>query len=331
MMSRATAPSPTASTPIAEWRRWIETLVSEVGRLQQFRYIYHAVQEMTAANADLQELPSLFRGWWMPYAYFHTMFAGARRLADTHRDSQSLYRLLEEIQQNTQIIDTEYYINLYDRPDAPPDIRAWWIENLARQFRREWGDGGDVLSPAVVRRDMDALQASYAQLKEFVDRRIAHLDPQWSGALPPDETLEQFLNLTEDTLNRYHGLIVGGSYLFMRPQILFSWQAEFSVRWGQLLPHELLIDQQERARRIETAARLRLDTESLRQLEQVIEKHEAGKALSEHDLATIDDLERLSAWLDEVKARLLRTPEPLTDEKKVSDCGNASEPDSRKV
>ncbi|MCS6919550.1 MAG: hypothetical protein NZM28_07250 [Fimbriimonadales bacterium] len=330
-MSQAVAPSSAVPARFAEWRQWIETLVNEVGRLQQVRYIYHTVQEMTASNSDLQGLPNLFRGWWMPYTYFHTMFTGARRLADTHRDSRSLHRLLLDVQQNAQLIDTQYYIALYDRPNAAPDLREWWIETLAHRFRHEWGRGGDVLDSEVMQRDLDALQASYAHLKEFVDRHLAHLDPQWAGAIPSDEALEQFLNLAEDMLNRYHSLIVGGAYLSMRPQIAFAWKTEFSVRWGHPLPRESMIDKQEQARRIETAARMRLNTESLKQLEQLIEKHEAGKPLSEEDLATIDDLERLTAWFDEVKASLLLIPKPLTDEKKAQNLGNASEPDSLEV
>ncbi|MCX7924887.1 MAG: hypothetical protein N2554_03630 [Fimbriimonadales bacterium] len=285
----------------------------------QARYIYLRVQEMTRANPDLHDLPNLFRGWWMPYTYFHTMSIGARRIADRTKDSRSLHWLLSDVSRHASIVDVEYFLSLYERPYPEPALRDMWRKSLVQQFRREWGNGGDQLSRDIVEADRNRLAADYDALREFVDRRIAHLDPRWSGTIPSDQALEQFLTTAEDILNRYHGLIVGGSYLTMRPQIIYPWQAEFSVRWWIPPVREFYVDTEERKRREAVAARFRVDEALLGQLEQLIQKHESGAVLTDEELANLESLKQFISWLDEAKARLLLMPKPLTDEKKEQD------------
>lgn len=311
-----TIPHPPVQNRIADWAQTIQSLIWELGRLLQVRYIYLEVQEMAEANPELRDLPNLFRGWWMPYTYFHTIYIGARRISDTHPQSRSLHWLLSDILNHADLIDVEYFLNLYDRPQLEPAYREMWRESLIRQFRREWGNGGDQLNKDVVERDLELLASVSNALREFIDRRIAHLDPRWSGQVPSDEVLEQFLTTAEDILNRYHGLIVGGSYLTMRPQIAYLWQAEFSVRWGKPPLREFYADVEEQKRREAVAARFRADETLMSQLEQLIQKHESGAPLSEEELASLQSLRQFVGWLDEMKARLLLTPEPLKDEKK---------------
>ncbi len=95
---------------IEAWKEKLDNLIRQMVVLSKVRYLYRAVQEMASQNPDLQGRPNLFRGWWMPYTYVHTILIGARRLADKHRKSESPYQLLGEIRNHASLITKEWYL-----------------------------------------------------------------------------------------------------------------------------------------------------------------------------------------------------------------------------
>lgn len=323
-----------ARARLAHWRKWLNALIRETGQLMQVRYIYQKVQEMAESNPHLKHRPARFRKWWMPYTYAHTILAGARRLADTHRDSHSLRRLLEEISDSADTITLDYYLSLYRRHFTPPQhilgrqrLPNRLLETLrahyCKEFRERWGLGKDTLNPEVVQQDIERLKQAYDDLKEMVDRRIAHLDPRWSGDidLAPEgdviRKIDAFFDVVEELLNRYSSLILGVYWVSLRPQLLDAWEAEFEVAWKPE-SYRSALDKEEYQRRLVHVPPLQIDEAWIRQIDLLIEKRESGVPLTDEEQAQIEQFQYLADWLDEIKARMMATPETLRDESKTT-------------
>ncbi len=269
---------------------------------------------------------------------------GARRLADKHPNSRSLYQLLQKIKDNATLITKEWYLQraqnrltaidrmeLMTEPEYDKlwkgkeelkestirDIKAQIKEQVRREIEQEFvqtwaGKCGTHLDPSVVEKDIALLEEKYEALKAFVDRVIAHIDPKQSQVqAPSDGEIEEFYSTVEHLLNKYSELLTGATMLSFTPTIVNPWKQEFEVAWSSQTP--LPVEREEQQKRLSRLHTLDLPEEHSFRLEALQEKREWGEQLTEEEERELTLLEMIVDELVNYNLRQARVPERLGD------------------
>lgn len=213
-----------ADQRIEKWTRWCEgTIHSNVMTMHLQRDAWRDVAEIVKANG---QLPDSY--WWefMFDTYATTQAVAVRRQADTHKDAASLGKLIEEVRDDARRITPDFWIGLWDNPDA----------RSIREAKQQWTDqyGGSVgthLDPAIPAADLDKLTAAASKARRYVDRHVAHAD-----ATSPDVTLtltdvHDAIDVIGELFRRYYGLFTASTMLFLTPVIQHNWKAVFREPW----------------------------------------------------------------------------------------------------
>jgi hypothetical protein len=215
-----------ADQRIEKWTRWIDgTIKSNVLTMHLHRDTWRETSKILEDNGTL---PDSY--WWefMRDTYGHTQAVAVRRQADTHRDAASLGKLIEEVRDDAARITREFWLGLWD-PDGAID--ALFAE-------RGWADeyGGSVglhLDPAIPAADFDALTTAAAEVKEWVDKHVAHAD---ASAVPASVTLtledvHRAVDVIGELFQRYYTLFTAASMIELVPVIQHDWRAVFRQPW----------------------------------------------------------------------------------------------------
>jgi len=190
------------------------------------RDVYREVSKILEDNG---QLPDSY--WWkfMRDTYGQTQAIAVRRQRDTYRDVASLGRLLTELQEDASLVTPGFWLGLWNIDDDDEYERRY----AARQWAETYGGSvGDHLDPAIPTADFDALTAAAADVKNWVDRHVAHAD---ASAVPASVTLtlqdiHDAIDVIGELFQRYYTLFTAASMIKLVPVIQHNWKAVFPAQ-----------------------------------------------------------------------------------------------------
>ena len=202
-----------------KWDGWLDDILADVRGLLVSQDIFWEVQKIIEANPCIHT-PSLFYKW-MAGIYGSSVTVGIRRQQDGDRDSVTLRRLLEEIQDNPQVLSRDRYVALYGE-----DARDFGH----RDFDRIAGQGRSHIDPEMVINDLVQLERETQKVKGYVDRRIAHMDRRAPKGLPTLGEVDECLSLFKELLQKYLLIFRATTYEIL-PVRDYDWKQIFREPW----------------------------------------------------------------------------------------------------
>ncbi|MDE3256298.1 MAG: hypothetical protein OYM47_00480 [Gemmatimonadota bacterium] len=207
-----------------KWRKWIKAIYKELQGVLIQRHIFWEVQKIIKSNPKIQ-IPSAFYGF-LGNAYSSLGVTAIRRLTKSQRDSVSLTGLLKEVQESPEIMSEERYAALFST-DGPGPLKGEF-EGICE------GIVDNHIDPAVVKTELCRLSAKKANLEDFVDKKVAHLDKkELTGGVsaPTFNELDGCLDYLETLVKKYYLLLTAESVSDMMPTFQYDWKEIFYEPW----------------------------------------------------------------------------------------------------
>lgn len=205
-----------------KWNGWLETIKKDTINLFINRHIFWEVQKIIEANPKIH-LPSTFYRW-MGSMYAVYMSIGLRRQADKDSRAISFYRLLKEIESQAGVVSRERYIALCQDKGLRTEVAD-------REFDRLAGIGRPHIDPSMVNEDRAQLIEQTKDMKNYVDKRVAHYDRQRPTSLPTYADVDECLNFVETLLIKYLAVLRAESYQTIDPVWQYDWKEIFRHAW----------------------------------------------------------------------------------------------------
>lgn len=213
----------------SKWDRWLEKIKDEVTNLVVHRYIFWEVQKIIEANPKIQK-PSSFYAW-MGNVYVTDAVMGVRKQLDNREDSISLARLLNEIIQTPSVLSRERIMRIYLK-DPNSDEEKRFLERIGRRdFDKFAGVGNNHVDSKLVEEDLLRLQDIGRKIKNYGNKRVAHLDRSGLKHLPTFNELNASIDCIEKLLKKYLLLFRAVSYKTL-PVWQYDWKAIFTETWA---------------------------------------------------------------------------------------------------
>lgn len=206
---------------LEKWKRWVETIASDVEYLLTSRYILKETAAIVRSNDSLPKTSSFLKYFEIWYA--DSMIVGVRRQVKTNDDSISLARLLDDMLSNPEIISRDYYRSFSLSGAQDPEVDA--------EFDKIAAPGKDHIDPDIIENDLNRLKQLAKSCEAFGDRQVAHLDKRGAPNAPTYKELDETLNLLEVLLQKYKHLVTGMWLLSAVAYIQDDWKAIFRQAW----------------------------------------------------------------------------------------------------
>ena len=160
------------------WIAWLEEVERHVTEIMGDRDIFQKVMKVVRANPKSHD-PSDFLEWFSRH-YSHSLVLSIRRQRDQNSQSVSLANLLRDMRNNAPLITRSWYLDQY-----PEDMRA---DGTAVKYFDKWsGPGKNHVNPAIMKKHLAELKRACSRVKQFVDKRIAHLKRVRYTEIPSSE------------------------------------------------------------------------------------------------------------------------------------------------
>jgi len=228
---------------IQRWQAWMTggsggsdagPVADAVLRLLSDRSRWRELRQLVEAN-DAIPHPDATLGWfWYDHAV-HTAVR-LRRLSDEDKRSASLGRLLIELGESAPELTRRRYLACWRHSTHSSGMwEAFHRHQASDAFDRFAEPGGLAVDAERIRKDRDALRDAIAPVKLFVDKRIAHHNPDHDPALSYQE-LSDVIDLVAGLWKKYSLLVCQVDPPLAAPADNTDWGAAFDVAWRQSLP-----------------------------------------------------------------------------------------------
>lgn len=216
---------------IEKWQREILRIQNAVTRLLDYRRWNRVYEQIVAANPLLHPgIPVLdyFRNIYGDYAVM-----AIRRQARDQKDSISLIGLLRDLEENASFITRSWTRELYHQPTPGGTIYPEDFGNMLADssFKPFADSNGEQLDPAVVRADIDKLEAATTAVLSHSDRVVAHDDRRGPEFEANFDQINVAIDAIEEIAKRYILLLTGASMLSMTPIDTMNAISVFSFPW----------------------------------------------------------------------------------------------------
>ena len=160
-----------------------------------------------------------------------------RRLVDHDEKPWSLWRLYDMVRRNPQLLSRADYVEASGTHFGDPGTWQYEAgrERAADGFTSSMGSG-PYADPAIIAEYQQRMTSSAAKVKEFVDQRIAHLDP---GGMMLDITFDQIhasLDYLADAANRIQVLLDGSTVMYSHATIVGDWREPLRASFFPMTP-----------------------------------------------------------------------------------------------
>ena len=205
-----------------KWLEWDDRILGELASLYWNRSIYKHVLEIVQANPEIDKRNNFFD--WIRGNYAVAAAASIRRVMDSHRRKHpvSLYTLVLEMRAHPEVLSREHYVALYT--NLPRHIAHKDFDWLA-------GNGAEVVDRHIIQPRLDECVAACRHVQEYVDKVVAHHDPQGLDKLPTYEDIDEAIDAVGELFKFVHSLLTAGSILELTPIPAESWDWLFSQAW----------------------------------------------------------------------------------------------------
>lgn len=185
--------------PVPRWGERLDVLLQDIYVLHHHRELWHGLAEITQA-ANLPASP-VFHAWGLWYVA--SQGAGVRRLADRRRDSESLWRLIDEIRRTRARIDRERHLALWIAPDASGHEAEALRQMANRNYNRFAGEGAATIPKSRFTADLEELDGAVAAVSNYIDEAIAHRALEPIHAVPTYTDLDSAIEVIASLAAKY--------------------------------------------------------------------------------------------------------------------------------
>jgi AbiU2 len=227
--SRRTGTTPATTTAAADalWQKWkeqLDTIRRQTYRAHHYRNLWRGLGEIIE-NANLPD--SAFFGALRDW-YADSQVSSIRRQLDTGRKSISLRNLLEDIARNPTVASRERHVAVWLEDDANPRVEHDANTNFDRLAG---GQGRTHMHAAVVRADIEELQAAGAVAERYAHEVVAHTAITPTHEIPTYADLNDAIDQIGALVKKYSSLLEASIVAQLEPEILGDWRAPFRQPW----------------------------------------------------------------------------------------------------
>jgi hypothetical protein len=209
---------------------WLGVLDDHVRSLRVDQHIFWEVQRIIRNNPRINK-PNDFYGW-MARMYSAASCVAVRKMSDKNRDSISFLKFLEKLKANPEVISRKRYKEQFVDSWGDGPVPCCYSEHDADEgFDQMVGEGQQFLDPAYIDGQIQTLKSKTANLKTFVDKRIAHHDKSPFNDLRTFKELDDAIEYLEELLKYYWPLFRGLSMDSALPTWLYDWKDVFYFPW----------------------------------------------------------------------------------------------------
>ena len=204
---------------LERWNKWVSgDLWNEVHELFNQVHVFRSWNDIVGAAVDESKKPGFFHAW-VTHNYLDSISSGVRRLSDSDARTNSLRRLLDEIEE-----------------DAAQLTREWWMSRALEGAEGTWerrflelSNGTESLDPQVVSNDRERLLEACEAMKGYVDKHIAHLDADRDGIdMPTIGDAHTAVKVIYQIYHRWYQIVTGDALAPLEPP---RWEHVLSVAW----------------------------------------------------------------------------------------------------
>jgi hypothetical protein len=144
--------------------------------------------------------------------------------AETGSRVISLGTLLGEIVADPARLTRDWYLATFDADDQHYAAEVWqngWFAGPSWQH----------VNPGPVRDDLSQLAAVSDQVREYVNRHLAHHDRRPLSQLPTFADLNSAIDTIGDLARKYAALLTNTDWITLVPVIQYNWLAVFQEPW----------------------------------------------------------------------------------------------------
>ena len=203
---------------------WMKTVFEKVQEVIINDHVFWEVQGIIEKNPRFKNVPGFFNQW-MASTLIHSAAVAIRLQNTTGRNTISLRRVLEDLQQHPEVISRAYFVGLYRKEDGRQDVAHRTFDNIA-------GDKSGSLNPQRVRGDLRKLQSLSKKIHHYTNMRIAHYDERGlESDIPTFDDLTEALKGLEELVIKYTLITEARSVSRLLPTVQFDWQKVFYFPW----------------------------------------------------------------------------------------------------
>ena len=201
------------------WTEWLRgDLWQQVHEIFIQVHVFRSWNEIVEAGIEESKKPGFFHSW-VSHNYLDSIASGVRRLSDLDDRTNSLRRLLDELEENAYRL-----------------TKDWWMSRALTGLEDQWekrfeelSGGGPTVDPTVISNDRDELMAACEKMKGYVDTHIAHLDATRDAIdMPTIGDAHEAVREIYRIYHRWFQIVTGDSLAPLRPP---TWEHVLSVRW----------------------------------------------------------------------------------------------------
>lgn len=205
---------------LADWQRRLTVITGHVGRLLHHRTVWRETWEIVEHNPNFASQPYLFTIYTEHYLTAQAI--GVRRQTDSgEKYHQTTGRLLLLLAEDAATITREWYCSLY------PDDRQ---ESANSDFDGFAGTQEPCASPVWFDERRKGLEDSSANVRRFVNKRVAHLDHR-SAPEATVSDLDAAIDSLRNVVVDLHLVLRATGLVNPEPIAQFDWTADLRVPW----------------------------------------------------------------------------------------------------
>lgn len=208
---------------LADWNRRLNVVTGYVGRLCHHRTVWRTTWDIVEANPDFPSQPYLFAVYTEHYLTAQAI-AIRRQVESSERHHQTVGRLLRLLENGASDITRHWYCSLY------PDDSG--MQAMANSSFDDFAMGTGVLtaSPQWFERRRTDLEEIALPVRQFVNRRVAHLDHR-PVATAGVSDLDAAIDVLRQVVVELHLLLRAKGLVDPEPVTQWDWTAELAIPW----------------------------------------------------------------------------------------------------
>lgn len=194
--------APRYECPVPQLLPDLERVKEEIQMLHFDRGVWRTFDAAAAGSVVVRD--SFARAWFAD-SFYRCAALAVRAMVDRNPDSCTLVNLMAAVAESADAVSCPFV----------PEM---------------WAVGGATLDPEKVRGDVAALQAAAAQVRQYVNKFLAHVDRNRKGGPPDAAVVDAAVDLLGDLLKKYV-LILTGADLVVTPLPHFHVAETFREAW----------------------------------------------------------------------------------------------------
>ena len=213
-----------------ELKKDLLAIGNEIGHLWQHHDLFWRMIEITNKNERVMKVGGDYLAW-LRNSYIEAGSMALRRQLDRDNRSISMINFLREVQKNSASFTRDNFQRKSTFPPGSHFHNAGRWNDARETFDRVFGNGGQ-LDPAIVQADIDLLEKESAEIREQVNKEIAHKDRRGMKAeKATGDVFQKCISQLDELAIKYSGLLYEKPFDSLRPVYMFDVEEVFTFPW----------------------------------------------------------------------------------------------------